>query len=276
MRRPARNRPLRNRLIRTELRAERRPWGFRLVATFMVVDLSVLLGFAGAWLSDPETLPIREVFIEGEFRQLKPSELEALVARQVYGGFFTVRVADVQHGLRRDPWVKAASVSREWPDGLRVTVYEERAVARFGERGLLSPEGVLFSPPAASYPAGLPLLDGPKGTEAQVLMRYHHLAELLDQAGLRAQGLAQDARGSWRFVLRDGPLVLVGREDFERRVKRFVAHYRRIVQSGRGVVARVDLRHTNGIAVSFKPEAVPAAHRPLPSSSLRGVAGEKA
>ena len=183
-----RNRPLRNRLIRTEPRAECRPWGFLLVGTFVVADLCVLLGLAGAWLSDPKTLPIREVFIEGEFRQLKPPALEALVARQVRGGFFTVPVAEVQHGLRRDPWVKAASVSREWPDGLRVTVYEQRAVARFGERGLLNPEGVLFTPPAASYPAGLPLLDGPEGTEAQVLMRYHRLAELLDRAGLAGPG----------------------------------------------------------------------------------------
>ena len=276
MTRYPRNRPPRNRLIRTRPRAECRPWGFWLVGTFVVADLCVLLGFAGARLSDPKTLPIREVFIEGEFRQLKPPDLEALVAHQVRGGFFTVRVAEVQRGLRRDPWVKAASVSRQWPGGLRVTVYEERAVARFGERGLLNPEGVLFSPPAASYPDGLPLLEGPEGTEAQVLARYNRLAELLDRAGLLAQGLAQDARGSWRFVLKDGPLVLVGREDFEPRVKRFVAHYGRIAQSGRGVVARVDLRHTNGIAVSFRSEAVPAAHRPPPSSSLRGVAGEKA
>ena len=276
MRQPPRNRSLRNRLIRAEPRAQRRPWAFWLIATFVVADPCVLLGFAGARLSDPQTLPIREVFIEGEFCQLKPPDLEALVAHQVRGGFFTVQVAEVQRGLGRDPWVKAASVSREWPDRLHVTVYEQRAVARFGERGLLNPEGFLFSPPAASYPAGLPLLDGPEGTEAQVLMRYHRLAELLDRAGLLAQDLAQDARGSWRFVLKDGPTVLVGREDFEPRVKRFVAHYRRIVQSGRGVVARVDLRHTNGIAVSFRPEAVPATHRPAPSSSLRGVADEKA
>jgi cell division protein FtsQ len=268
-------RPLRNRLIRTEPR-ERPPWGSWLCATFVVADLCVLLGFAGARLSDPKTLPIREVFIEGEFRQLKPPDLEVLVARQVHGGFFTVHVGEVQYGLSRDPWIKAASVSREWPDGLRVTVYEQRAVARFGERGLLNPEGVLFSPPAASYPAGLPLLDGPAGTEIQVLTRYKRLAQLLAPAGLVAEGLAQDARGSWRFLLRDGPLVLIGREDFEPRVKRFAAHYRRIEQSGRGVVARVDLRHTNGIAVGFRSEAVPAAHRPPTSSSLRGLAGEKA
>ncbi len=260
-------------MIRTVPRAERRPWGFWLCATFVVADLCVLLGFAGARLSDPKTLPILEVFVEGEFRQLKPPDLEALVARQVRGGFFTVQVAEVQRGLSRDPWVKAASVRREWPDGLRVTVYEERAVARFGERGLLNPEGVLFSPPAASYPARLPLLDGPEGTEAQVLARYHRLEALLDPAGLAARGLTQDARGSWRFVLEDGPTVLVGREDFEPRVQRFVAHYRRIAH--RGAVARVDLRHTNGIAVSFRSAAVPAAHRPPPSASLRRMDGEK-
>lgn len=247
----------RNRLIRALPSGVRRPWGLWLVATFVVADLLLILGFAGARLLDPETLPIREVFIEGEFRQLKPRALEALVEREVRGGFFTVRVAEVQHGLRRDPWVKAASVSREWPDGLRVTVYEERAVARFGARGLLNPEGVLFDPPAASYPPGLPLLEGPEGSEAQILARYRSLTELLGKAGLEARGLARDARGSWRFALTDGPVVLVGREDFEPRVRRFLANYPRIACAGRGVVARVDLRHTNGFAVSFAPNAAP-------------------
>ncbi len=264
-----RRRP-RNRRIRSEPGRARRPWGLWLVATFVVVDFCLLLGLSAARFSDPATLPIRKVFIEGEFRQLKPPDLEDLVMRRVRGGFFTVRVAEVQHGLSRDPWVKAASVSREWPDGLRVTIYEERAVARFGARGLLNPQGVLFSPPEASYPSGLPLLDGPEGTETQVLMRYKRLAELLEPAGLTARSLAQDARGSWRFVVEDGPLVLVGREDFEPRVKRFVAHYRHIAASGRGEVARVDLRHTNGIAVSFKPMAAPATRRPA-----GGKTGEK-
>ncbi len=265
-----RRRP-RNRLIRSEPRRPHRPWGSWLVASFVVVDLFLLLVMAGRRFSDPATLPIREVVIEGEFRQLKAPDLEALVMRQVRGGFFTVRVSEVQGGLSRDPWIKAASVSREWPDGLRVTVYEQRAVARYGARGLLNPEGVLFRPPEASYPDQLPLLDGPEGAEAQVLVRYRRLAKLLEPAGLVARGLEADARGAWRFVLEDGPLVLVGREDFEPRIKRFVAHYPRIASSGRGRVARVDLRHTNGIAVSFKPTAAPVERRGLDEE-----AGEKA
>lgn len=238
------------------------------VAAFMVVDFLALVVWGVGRVSDPGAIPIRGVHIEGEFRQLKPAEISTLVANELRGGFFTVGIAEIQSGLRNNPWIDEVEVRRVWPDRIELTIVERRALARWGPAALLSAQGVVFSPPPESLPEGLVRLEGPAGSEAQVLARLQDLRPRLEPVGAVLARLSLSPRRSWSFALQDGLEVVVGRGDFDARVERFLAYYERLRAGSEGALERVDLRYTNGFAVRRR---LPA---PTARTSTRG-AGEK-
>ncbi len=219
------------------------------VAAFILLDILVLFAWAGSRLMDPAFAPIREVRVVGEFRQLRPERLRSLVAEQIRGGFFAIDVSAVKAAVLQEPWVEALEVRRVWPAALQVTVLERRAVARWGTQGLLTADGVLFRPLAESYPAGLVLLDGPAGSERHVLQKLTGLRRALAGMNQEVTALSLNSRRSWSFVLRDGPIVHVGRTDFETRIQRFADHFQALVANSPSRIERVDLRYTNGFSV---------------------------
>ncbi|MGH8521075.1 MAG: FtsQ-type POTRA domain-containing protein, partial [Gammaproteobacteria bacterium] len=100
MKRQRRNR----RIARTPVCCNNYLW-IVLVTVFVVVDLTALVAWAVTRISDPAAMPIREVFIEGEFRHIKPGDLRALIAQEVHAGFFTVGVKEIQDDLSHNPWI---------------------------------------------------------------------------------------------------------------------------------------------------------------------------
>ena len=222
---------------------------------FVLADCMALVGWAWVQLRDPHTLPIQWVRVEGEFRQLKPALLQAMVAAEVKGGSYTVRVDAIRQVLLRNPWVQSVAVRRIWPDGLEVRVAEKKAVAVWGEQGLLDPEGQLFSPPKESYPLGLIRLNGPPGAEARMLARLREIREGIAPLGLEVEGLTLTSRRAWSFALRDGPTVVVGRTGFEERVRRFIDRYPQLLSRQWNELGQIDLRYTNGFTVSLKPRS---------------------
>ncbi|MGH8581667.1 MAG: cell division protein FtsQ/DivIB [Gammaproteobacteria bacterium] len=242
-----------------------------LLGAFVVIDFFALVGWAGTRLADPGSFPIRGVHVEGEFRRLKPTEVEALVAAQVRGGFFTMQVDALQEQLRVNPWIQGVSIRRVWPDQLQVTVLEQRAVAAWGERGLVNRDGQVFRPPRRSFPAGLARLYGPPGSAARVLASLRVLEGLLARLEVRVTALRVSPRGSWEFDLENGLTVTVGRTDFQRRVTRFAKLYEQVFHGlDMGRVNRVDLRYTNGFTVNSRAALEQARQAP------EGDAGEKA
>jgi cell division protein FtsQ len=222
-------------------------WRWRVSAALATLTL-VLAGCAVAWLLDPHNLPIRSVRIDGEFRHLSATRLRSVVTAEATGGLFSVNVQDIRAALMADPWVRDVSVRRIWPDHLRVTVYEQRAIAYWGETGLLNDRGQVFHPTRASFPLGLVQLRGPAGSEGVVLRRYRQLAQWFRGHGLRIASVALTERRAWSFSIDGGFQVIVGRNDFEARVQRLLATLPRAPERFRdGAV--IDLRYTNGFAI---------------------------
>ncbi len=217
-----------------------------------------LLCLAGAsllWVGanpyDSSLLPLREVRIEGDLLHLKQQELEQAISGLVRGGFFTVDVVEVRERAQRLPWVDRVSVRRIWPDRLVIRVEEQVPLARWGERGLVNGRGELFRPERMDLPEELPRLDGPEGSEVEVVARYLTLRRRFGLLGLRLDRIRLDRRGAWTVAFRDGAVIRLGSRDTEERLARFLRIYP-LLKGGERRMRDVDLRYTNGFAVRWE------------------------
>jgi cell division protein FtsQ len=223
-------------------------------AGHILATVLIMIGLTagGIYLLQPDTLPIRQVQIEGEFRQLSQRELQAIVLEHLRGGFFSVNVVAVRDAVRAEPWVREVWVQRVWPDALQVSVREQVAVARWGETGFISSDGDYFEPSGARLPDNsLPLLIGPEGAQAQMAAKLDLAQELLVSLGLHVVRLEVSDRRAWSFTTATGLEVVLGRDDFERRLRRFVDLVPRSLGERLDEAAYVDMRYTNGFAVRF-------------------------
>lgn len=255
-----------------------------LLHTLFGILLALVLIGATAWgallVRDPTTLPIKSVRVEGTFTHITSEALQQAIAHAATGGFLYVDVGDIRRAAQRLPWVKDISVRRVWPDTLRVTVTEQTAVARWGDQGLLNAEGTVFAPHQSSYPAGLPELQGPPGTQTAMLGQYHAMSQTLAPHRLRITHLELDARRAWRVKLSNGIELMLGRTDSYARLQRFARVYNNLLSAPAGtqsgVIDRIDLRYSNGLAVHWNttPQTpatqAPAAATPASANSTAG------
>ncbi len=204
------------------------------------------------WLSDPRTLPLRTVQVEGVFEHVSAETVRAAVVAAMQGNFITVDLPQVQAAVETLPWVRHANVQRLWPDVLHVTVIEQVPLARWGETSLLNEAGIPFTPPAQSMPDGLPALQGPPGSGRLVALTHRDMSEIIAPLGRSIVGLKLDERRAWSLTLDDGMGVLLGRGDGYQRLLRFVRFYHRALQARAAEVELVDLRYSNGFAVRWR------------------------
>ncbi len=214
--------------------------------------LSALLAaslMAGAWLlTRPGTLPISSVRIEGEFAHVTRDELQQAIAAAARGGLFNVDVTAIRRAAQTLPWVHHVTVRRVWPDGLRVSVTEQRAAAIWNDQGLLNDAGEPFYPVPASLPA-LPQLSGPDGSERLLLGHWRALQKILAPLKLDVTRLSMDERRALIATLGDNMELILGRDEIYARVTRFTRMYTTLAR--RGAMRRADLRYSNGLAVRW-------------------------
>lgn len=202
-----------------------------------------------AWLLDR---PIQRAEIAGKFTQVQPLQIEqALEPFTKRSGFVSIDLAAVKRTLQKIQWIDHVRVERAWPNGIRVFVTEQVAVARWGESGLLNTRGELFLPEARDLPADLPQLDGPEGTEGEVAKLYLDTYPRLLAVGLRLSNVTLDPRGAWDLALSNGVRVRLGRQDVNARLERFIQVASPLIATRAGEVAYVDMRYSNGFAVGW-------------------------
>ncbi|MEE8320725.1 MAG: cell division protein FtsQ/DivIB [Gammaproteobacteria bacterium] len=221
---------------------------------FLTLTCVALLIWSTYLLSSPETLPIKQVRIEGEFTRLSPGMLKTMVTDKVRGGFFNLNVDAVRNVLLANPWVREVTVKRIWPDGLLVSVLEQAAVVRWGKEGLLNSAGEYFSPESETFPEGLPVLFGPHGTEVLLLNRFNETQKSIQDIGMNIKNLTLNERRAWRFELDSGIQVILGRKDFDIRMERFLDLVPLGLTGKLSATELVDMRYTNGFAVRWKQD----------------------
>lgn len=211
-----------------------------------------VLGATGYLLRGFASWPVQSVRVAGDFEHLSRTALEDVIGGHAGRGFFQIDLGEVRRAALELPWVKDVSIRRVWPDSLHVAVIEREAVARWGSGGLLDADGELFRPQEGAPQADLPVLRGPRGSQALLLRRYREFTQALTPAAGAIRELTRDARGAWRLRLARGTELVLGREPSLDRLTEF-AHVLGTALEKRGAqIERADLRYASGFAVRWR------------------------
>ncbi|QYF94373.1 cell division protein FtsQ/DivIB [Massilia sp. PAMC28688] len=242
------------------------------------------------WVSQRPVFTLRTVTVESmygmELKHVNKLTLRAGVVGRIKGNFFTTNLEQVRTAFESVPWVRRATVRREWPDQLIVEVEEHEPLGTWGEDGrLLSVKGDVFTANLAEADEDrtLPELGGPDGSEQEVLARFAELRAWFAPLKLAPQKLHLSSRYAWTVTLDNGMRVALGREQdkttLKKRVDRLVHFYPVLAERLPDGIESVDMRYQNGMALTAsglkipedgkKPAKPAAAQQTVTSTSRR-------
>ncbi|MDL2357872.1 MAG: cell division protein FtsQ/DivIB [Pseudomonadota bacterium] len=213
------------------------------------------------WVSQRPMFSLKSVRVESmyemELKRVNELTLRANVLGKIKGNFFTTNLEQVRTAFESVPWVRRATVRREWPDQLIVSVEEHEPLGTWGEDGrLLSVKGDVFTANLAEADEdhALPEFEGPEGSEKEVLARFAELRSLFAPVKLVPEALSLSSRYAWTVKLDNGMKVALGREQdhstLRNRVQRLVGIYPQLAGRIAGGIDMIDMRYPNGLALA--------------------------
>jgi cell division protein FtsQ len=230
----------------------------RCFAVMMVVGILV-------WLSQRPVFALKQVQVEpvaGQtLKHINKSVVKRQVLETVQGNFFSVRLEDVKRGFESMPWVRHANVRRVWPNGLIVSIEEQRPFGTWGgpdSHALLNNHGEIFAGRVSEVSDDMRLVDfhGPDDAGKEVMSLYEKANNWFKPWGVEVISLALTERYAWHIKLSNGMKVEFGRDEessdktlTEERVARLFKYWPQVQEKWPNRIDAVDLRYANGFAV---------------------------
>ncbi|WP_058912254.1 cell division protein FtsQ [Entomohabitans teleogrylli] len=261
---------LNTRTRQDEERISRRSNGTRLAGMLFLLMVLLTVFVSGwmvvGWMEDAQRLPLSKLVVTGERHYTRNDDIrQAIMALGPPGTFMTQDVNIIQQQIERLPWIKQASVRKQWPDELKIHLVEYVPVARWNDQHMMDAEGNSFSAPADRTSRQiLPLLSGPEGSESEVLQGFRSMKDVLAKDKFTLKEAAMTARRSWVLTLNDDIRLNLGRGDTLKRLNRFVELWpvlQKQAQTDNKRVSYVDLRYDSGAAVGWAPLPVEAVNQ---------------
>jgi len=217
------------------------------------------------WLSQRPVFALKQIQIEpvaGQtLKHINKSIVKQQVLETVQGNFFSVRLEDVKRGFESMPWVRHANVRRVWPNGLIVSIEEQKPFGTWGgvdSHFLINNHGEIFAGRVSEINNDVVLVDfrGPDDSGPEVMSLYEKANNWFKPWGAEVVSLALTERYAWHIKLSNGMKVEFGRDEessdktlTEERVARLFKYWPQVQEKWTNRVDAVDLRYANGFAV---------------------------
>ena len=217
------------------------------------------------WLSQRPVFALRQVVIEpvaGEtLKHINKPVVKQQVLETVQGNFFSVRLEDVKRGFESMPWVRHANVRRVWPNGLIVSIEEQKPFGTWGgidSHILMNTHGELFAGRVSDVGDGIQLIDfyGPEDASKEVMRLYEKANTWFKPWNAEVKNLTLSDRYAWHVKLSNGMKLEFGRDEessdktlTEDRVARLFKYWPQVQEKWANRVDAIDLRYANGFAV---------------------------
>ena len=234
-----------------------RQWLVRLLWLTLISGLAIT-GYHQ--LTRTDVLPIEKIKVSGEFDQLKRHDFQQIIESEIEGNFFTVNVTDVYSSLIALPWVEKVWIHRIWPNTIKIDLKEQKPIAILKKQGLINVDGEIFTQDSSSFEDELPLFVVAKQYTQAAVHQYQKNLAILSKNNLKTQVFYYDERKSQTILLVNGIELIVGNIDTEQRLKKFAQAYKNYLQYDKRKIKKVDLRYTNGLAVSWGQAATKSQH----------------
>ena len=224
------------------------------------------------WLSQRPVFALKQIQIEPVVGQTLKHINKSLVKQQVLetvqGNFFSVRLEDVKRGFESMPWVRHANVRRVWPNGLIVSIEEQRPFGTWGgaeSHELINNHGEVFAGRVSEVSDDVRLIDfhGPEDSGREVMSLYEKANNWFKPWGAEVTSLALTERYAWHIKLSNGMKVEFGRDEessdktlTEERVARLFKYWPQVQEKWSNRIDAVDLRYANGFAVHLAAASV--------------------
>jgi cell division protein FtsQ len=220
----------------------------------------VSFGLVMRWALAHPVFAISKIVVEGDTAHHNALTLKANVGGRISGNFFTLDLAQARSMFESVPWVRKATVRREFPNRLHVTLEEHRPSGFWGADGesrMVNSLGEVFEANAGDAELQeLPRLMGADSMSSSVLMMYQQVSKVLESADVAVEQLELSGRNGWRVQLDSGTQIELGRgspDDVIARIERFLMTHQQILASYQRFsldrVESVDLRHGEGYAI---------------------------
>ena len=232
-------------------------WLVRIFA--LIVLVAALL-----WVSQQPVFILRHIQIESagdkELQHLQLATVRSQVLDKVQGNFFSVRLQDVKEAFEALPWVRQASVRRAWPNGLVVSIEEQKPFAIWGrseQQKLMNVHGEVFAGSSSELDDATSLIEvsGPDGSSKEVLRLYQKANAWFKPWDAEVKTLVLSDRYAWHIKLSNGVRIEFGRDEeqakglLDQRVAQLIQYWPQVQQKWPSRVDTVDLRYSNGFAV---------------------------
>ncbi|MCC5792440.1 MAG: cell division protein FtsQ/DivIB [Legionellaceae bacterium] len=221
-----------------------------------LVGIAILLSARSVWLflADPQRFPINTVHVEANYQHLSHQQLKKLLSPYLNYSFFSIPASRLRHELLALGWVEQVEIERQWPDHLLLTIREKTPFAQWNQQ-LMTSEGHCFQVDDLENWPQLPHLYGPAGSALKVLAQYKNLSKILSEYRLSASIVSLHENGAWDLILNNQLLIHLGKQQIEKKLRRFMRAWPVLESSHHSVPHSVDLRYPQGMAVDWSSAA---------------------
>lgn len=171
--------------------------------------------------------------------------------------FFSADLQKIHDKVATLSWVESVDVSRDWYQGVMVSVTPRKAVANFGSKQMIDASGQVFVPVDKTQlmNAHLVTLYGEEADATNIMMQMNRINTWFEPLGIRVKELSLTPRQTWIIQFDNNFRVIVGREDTEQKLyglpKTLFWHYKDKFHQ----IKSVDLRYKNGFVIAWKTQA---------------------
>ncbi len=204
----------------------------------------------------PYWLPITGFQLETPLTQVREADIQRILAPWENYSLPLAPLDDISATVAANPWILSASLRRAWPDSLLISIVENQATALVNEQWLINQnyQQFLKVEQTQTY-QDLPKVYCQPHQIAQVMDNLRLMQQAMKHSDLAVRELHLSKRGAWTAHLANGTVLKIGRQDFIKRIEKYIALLPIIEQQQeQKLIVSADLRYDTGIAVQFDTE----------------------